>query len=622
MKPRQLSISVLMAAMIAVSGLYLSSTAPRVATAAEALPVSELSADRYAQHVAYLASDQMKGRGNGSPELERAGDYIESQFRLIGLKPVGDDGSWFQKFQITTGAELGPKNALQVEGAALKAGSDFVTILFSPATNVDAPAVFAGYGITAPEYQWDDYQGIDATGKIVIVLRHEPQELDANSKFAGRNFTSHAAFLNKAMNARRHGAKAIIFITDPNNHANEADVVGPATRDADTDDIGIAGIHATRASLMPLFTKLGKNISELQRKMDTDLSPQSFAMGDTHIHIVADVVRNRKTVRNVIGILPGSDAALNKEYVVVGAHYDHLGLGDHNSLAPSQIGQIHHGADDNASGTAGVIELARLAASNKSMFKRSVIFMTFAGEELGLFGSSHFVNHPTVPIENIAAMINMDMIGRLNGKLAVLDSGTSPEFKGWIDEFNKSLGLTIDSTDGGEIGGSDHMSFTSKHIPNLFFFTGLHADYHRPSDTPDKINAKGAVQVLSLAALLTQRIANTEARPQYTEVRQQHPTGGGSAAAGGGYGPYFGSVPDFRDDLNGVLFSDVRPDSPAGKAGLKAGDLMTQFDGQPIKNLYDFTYALGTKKPEDVVSVVVQRNGQALNVNVTLDVRK
>ena len=455
MKAKNYSLAIFLTALLAVSAFYLKSPAPPSVTAAENLAVGELSAERYAAHVSFLASDDMKGRGNGSPELERAGDYLEPQFRMSGLKPAGDDGSYFQKLQVTMGAEIGPKNALQVDGVSLQLNSDFVTIPFSPAAEVDGAAVFAGYGITASELQWDDYQNVDASGKVVIVFRHEPQELDANSKFNGRNFTSHASFVNKAINARRHGARAIVFVTDPNNHAGEQDVVGPATRDAEADDIGIPAMHVTRASLMPVFAKLGKNLGDLQRKMDSDLSPQSFPLDNVRIRVSSDVTRIRKTVRNVRGAVQGSDDKLNKEWVVVGAHYDHLGLGDRNSLAQSQIGQIHHGADDNASGTAGVLELARLAARNKGMFKRSVLFMTFAGEELGLFGSSYFVNHPTVPLDAIVAMVNMDMIGRLaNNKLDVLGVGTSPDFKPWLDEFNKSVGLTVGYSDGGEVGGS------------------------------------------------------------------------------------------------------------------------------------------------------------------------
>jgi hypothetical protein len=366
-----------------------------------------------------------------------------------------------------------------------------------------------------------------------------------------------------------------------------------------------------------MFTRVGKSLPDVQKKIDSSLKPMSFDLPGARMTLSTDVIRTRKTVRNVLAAVEGSDPQLRNEWIVVGGHYDHLGLGERDSLAPSQIGQIHHGADDNASGTAGVLVLARLTATTKPM-KRSVLFMTFAGEELGLLGSSYFVNHPTIALDKVAAMLNMDMIGRLqNDRLFVGGVGTSPDFKSWMEELDKPIGLSLDYSDTG-YGSSDHTSFTIKRIPVLFFFSGLHSDYHKPSDTYDKINADGAKKVLTLAYLALDRVANTTARPQFVEVQQQQPAGGG----GGGYGPYFGSIPDFRDDLKGVLFADVRPNSPAAKAGLAAGDLMVQFDGQAIQNLYDFTFALRAKKPGDIVAVVVKRNGEEIKARVTLEARK
>ena len=580
--------------------------------------VADLSAARYLERVTYLARDEMKGRGDGSPELDQAADYIASQFRTFGLKGAGNDHTYFQNFELTTGANFGSKNQLQLSGENLRINEDFVPIAFSNTAEFEGPVVFAGYGITAAELHYDDYQGINANAKVVVILRHEPQELDPASPFNGTNFTVHASFINKAINARQHGAKGIVFITDPNNHVSEADTVGEATRIEESTDFGISAVQARRGPVMKLFKDAGRDLAAVQKKIDANLESQSFELPAVRIRIATEVNRTRKTVRNVVGMLPGSDPALQNEYVVAGAHYDHLGLGDRNSLAPSQIGQIHHGADDNASGTSGVLELARLASKNKQAFKRSIVFMTFAGEELGLLGSSYFVNHPTIPLENITAMINMDMIGRLtNDRLFVGGVGTSPNFKSWVEDFNKSVGLKLDYSDSG-FGASDHTSFNAKKIPVLFIFSGLHADYHKPSDTYDKINAQGAVKVLSLVYPMLAKVANEPERLQYTQVQEPQPQGGGA----GGYGPYFGSIPDFRDDLKGVLFSDVRPDSPAAKAGLKAGDLMVQFDGKPIQNLYDFTYALRAKKPGDVVLVVVKRNDQEVKANVTLEARR
>jgi hypothetical protein len=245
--------------------------------------------------------------------------------------------------------------------------------------------------------------------------------------------------------------------------------------------------------------------------------------------------------------------------------------------------------------------------------------MTFAGEEIGLLGSSYFVNHPSIPLANVVGMINMDMIGRINNdRLFVGGVGTSPSFKPSLEALNQSVHLQLDYSDSG-YGASDHMSFNAKKIPVLFFFSGLHTDYHKPSDTYEKINANGAVKVLSLVYMMANQIANDAKRLEYTEVQQPK---AGIAGSGGGYGPYFGSVPDFRDDLKGVLFADVQNNSPAGKAGLKPGDLLVEFDGKPIENLYDFTYALRTRKVGDVVSVVVKRMGQDVKVNVTLEARR
>src|SRR5215831_11486657 len=422
-------------ALVVLSSLYLNSliAIPSARSAAE--QTSDLSSSRYLNHVKYLAGDELKGRGDGSPELDKAADYIAGQFRLSGLRPMGGDNTYFQKFELTTGARIGEQNELDLNGKPLKINDEFVPITFSNTSQVSGPLVFAGYGITAPEYHYDDYQGIDAHGKIVVVLRHEPQESDPKSPFDGTNFTRHASFINKAIKAKQHGAQGIIFISDL-NHDDEQ--VGSATRTEETDDLGIPAVHAKRDPLLNVFKAAGKDVAAIQKQIDADLKPESFDLPNSRAHISTDIVRTRKTVRNVIAAVPGTDPTLRDEWVVVGAHYDHLGLGDSHSLAPSQIGQIHHGADDNASGSAGVLEMARLAARNKGEWKRSVLFMTFAGEELGLLGSAHFVNHSTIPLNDVTGMLNMDMIGRLNNdRLFVGGVGTSPTFKASLEEVNR-----------------------------------------------------------------------------------------------------------------------------------------------------------------------------------------
>jgi len=314
---------------------------------------------------------------------------------------------------------------------------------------------------------------------------------------------------------------------------------------------------------------------------------------------------------------------------VIGAHYDHLGLGEQFSLAPSLAGTIHPGADDNASGTAGVIELARYFASQPKP-KRGFLFITFAGEELGLLGSGFYVNHPELPLNKAVAMINLDMIGRVrDGRLYVGGLGTGSSLRADMDRAAEHFpDLKIDSSGNDGYGSSDHTSFTTKQVPVLFFFSGLHGDYHKPSDTWDKIDAPHAVEVLQLVADVATRIDADEARPEFVRVMPKSDPHGGSAgplsgsAGSSGYGPYFGSIPDFAEPPKGVRFADVRDGSPAALAGLKPGDILITFGDKDIANLYDFTYALKAHKVGDEVLVEVLRGGEKVTAKVKLAERK
>jgi membrane-associated protease RseP (regulator of RpoE activity) len=328
-----------------------------------------------------------------------------------------------------------------------------------------------------------------------------------------------------------------------------------------------------------------------------------------------DIETTRATVNNVLAYMPGQ----TDEYVIVGAHYDHLGRGNFDSLAPSQIGQIHPGADDNASGTAGVLELARLLAPQRGQLKRGILFMDFAGEELGLLGSAEWVKEPTRPLEKAVAMINMDMIGRIkDDKVYIGGVGTGSTFKPILEQAQKDSVFKIEYSAGG-YSSSDHTSFVSKKIPVLFFFSGLHSDYHKPSDTWEKINAPSAAKLLDTIANVTLQLASAAQPPAFQTVVEDKPPSGGD---GRGYGPYFGSIPDFGEIPNGVKFADVKPGSPAAKAGLKPGDVLIQFGDKPIKNLYDFTDALRRSKIGDVVEVKVLRDGQPVTASVKLEQRK
>ena len=588
---------------------------------------ANISSDEYLGIIKYLASPEMRGRATGSPELEKAAAYIRDQFRGMNLKPVSGD-SYYQDFDVTTSARLGKKNELTYSTAAsreaLRFQQDFIPLNLSAAGEVSGTVVFAGFGITAPEYNYDDYSGLDVKGKIVLLLRHEPQEFDEKSVFEGKVYTAHSQIFSKAANAKFHGAKAVLLVNDVGTHSGDADDLEKFGGAEGPDNAGIEFVQV-KASIVNRWLALsGKNLEAIESGIDKDLHPESFALPETlRLDLDVDIGREVKTVHNVAAYLPGDTS----EYVVIGAHYDHLGLGGQFSMAPSLTGTVHPGADDNASGTAGVIELARWF-SQQPKHQRGILFLTFAGEELGLLGSSYYVNHPLLPLKDDVAMINMDMIGRIRDrKVYVGGVGTGSTFGALLKQLAPQHDFDADLTEKAGYGSSDHTSFTTRQVPVLFFFSGLHADYHKPSDTWDKIDAPDAVRLLDLVADVTGHLIDSSPRPQFVRVAETEPPGEvanphSGKVSGGGYGPDFGSIPDFTELPNGVRFADVRPGSPAAKAGLKGGDILTQFDGKPIQNLYDFTYALRASHPGQEVLVKVLRGNQTIEAKVLLTERK
>jgi Peptidase family M28/PDZ domain/PA domain len=578
----------------------------------------------YLNDVKFLASQGMRGRATGSPELEKAAAFIAGDFRQFGIQPA-DGRNYLQPFDVTTSATPGKNNRFTVtddgKPARLEFGRDFTPLDFSHSGRFSGSVIFAGYGITAPEYHYDDYAGLDVKGKIVLILRHEPQEMDEHSVFAGRALTRHAEFASKASNAKMHGAAAVILINDLPNHPGHADKLDVFGASEGPDDAGIPFVQLTDAAAEHWFQEAGKPLDGLVHSIDRDLQPESFTFPTSlQIDASVDLERLVKTVHNVAAYLPGTTA----EYVIVGAHYDHLGLGGQYSLAPSMTGTVHPGADDNASGTAGVLELARWFAVQPKR-KRGILFLTFAGEEMGLLGSEYWAGHPQLPLANAVAMINMDMIGRLrDGKLYVGGLTTGTTFRAMLDRLTAAIpALHVDYSEGPEEESSDHASFLAKGIPSLFFFSGLHSDYHKPGDTWEKINAPGAAEVLQLAGETVEELREAPDRPQFVKPAPaaHGGTDPGPVSGASGYGPWFGSVPDFGGSVNGVKFADVTAGSPAAKAGLRAGDVLVEFDAKPIGNLYDFTYALRAKKPGDQVQVKVLRDGKPLEVSVVLEKR-
>jgi aminopeptidase YwaD len=585
---------------------------------AAAAPPSIPAADphRYLEDIKTLTAPRMEGRGDGTKGLTRAARMIATRFKKLGLEPAGAS-SYFQPFTVITGARLKGKNHFTIindgQKKDLTLKQEFVPFSFSASGSAHAPLVFAGYGITAEEFQYDDYTGLDVKDKIVVVLRYEPASFAV--KTGNHGLTQHSQFITKAINARNHGAKALVLVNGKLGEGEE-DLLTRFGSVSGPENVGILFLQVKNEIADAWLRAAGKSLKDAQEQINSSSKPASFSLPETQsASVTVSIVNTRATVNNVLAYLPGK----TDEYVIIGAHYDHLGRGNFDSLAPSQIGQIHPGADDNASGTAGVLELARLLAPHRGELQRGILFVSFAGEELGLLGSAEWVKEPTRPLDKAVAMLNMDMIGRIqNDKVYIGGVGTGSTWKPILEQAQAKSGFKIEYSAGG-YAASDHTSFVAKKIPVLFFFSGLHSDYHKPSDTWDKINPDSAARLVDLVATTGEQLADASERPTFVTVVEDRPAGG---SGGGGYGPYFGSIPDFGQTENGVKFSDVRPNSPAAKAGLKAGDVLVQFGDKPIKNLYDFTDALRRSKVGDVVEVKVLRDGHEITASVKLEQRK
>jgi len=594
-----------------------SAVAVRAQAPAATVSLGKADATRYVETVKALASPDMEGRGAGTKGIERAAHLLEQRYQTLGLEPAGTQG-YFQPFTVTTGAKLASHNDLQEDLSGkkkiLRLNDDFVPFSFSSSGHAEAPVVFAGYGVTANEFGYDDYAGLDVQGKIVVLLRYEPAGFATKGGHQG--LTQHAALITKAINARNHGAKAVVVVNGKLGEG-EQDLLTRFGSVSGPEDAGILLVQVKNKVAEDWFGAAGKSLWGIQDQINSSTSPASFAFPATqHVSMDVDIEHIHATVNNVVAYLPGKI----DEYVIVGAHYDHLGYGNADSLAPSQIGHIHPGADDNASGTSGVLELARLFAPLKGQLPRGILFMSFAGEELGLLGSSNWAMHPTRPLEKAVAMINMDMIGRIkDGKVYVGGVGTGSTFQSMLTLDAKNSPFHFEYSAGG-YAASDHTSFVARKIPVLFFFSGLHSDYHKPSDTWDKIDAPDAAHLLDFIGNVILQLDTASERPQFVTVAADDPHSG--VASGGGYGPWFGSIPDFGQSENGVRFSDVQPGSPAAKAGLKAGDVLVEYRGMPIHNLYDFTDALRGSKVGEAVNVTVLRDGKALKMSVTLAQRR
>ncbi len=563
-------------------------------------------------HINFLASDTLEGRFTGSAGADKAADYISKDFKTSGLIPLNDD-SYFQYFPFVAGLKLSGNNSLlfvtENKIDELKLNQDYTPTPFTGNYSAKGDLVFAGYGISASELNYDDYKDINVKDKIVIVLRYHPESDNPHSKF-----DKFAAYRYKAKIAKEKGAKGIIF-TNGFFPKNDEDKLMELKYDGASGMDSICAVQVKRDIISKLFSVNKFDLRSIQEKIDSTKTPDSFILKNSTTEISTGIKEIEKEGKNVIGLLKSNNKSYSDQYVVIGAHYDHLGYGNVGSLYRGKEKLIHNGADDNASGIAGTLELAEKFASVKNQLKRSIIFIAFAGEELGLLGSSYFANHSLVGTNKIISMINLDMVGRLkeDTSLIVYGAGTSSIWKNLLEKNNSKYNFNLTLKDDG-YGPSDHSSFYAKDIPVLFFFTGTHSDYHRPSDDADKINSKGEEKILNYVYNIVTTIDTNSLKPDYINVPRKSE---GRMA----FKVYVGTIPDYSGQDKGLKITGVSEGSPAQKAGLKGGDIIVNFGGKKIENIYDYTYALGDFTPGEIVDVIVNRKGKEIKMKVELGTR-
>jgi aminopeptidase YwaD len=581
------------------------------------LPAS--SADTLKSHVRYLASDELTGRGVDTPGIKLARDYIAREFAKYGLVPGGDNGTYFQGFDVTTGVNVRQPTVLALDSEKrLALNEDWSPLGLSSSGTAEGAVVFAGYGITVKDYGYDDYAGIDVKGKIVIVLRYEPPPRGDKSPFQKwPRYSTHATLRAKANNARDHGAAGLILVDLNGPRAGGKELI--STRSGfSRNNNGVIASQMKRQVAEKWLQSQGISLAELKEKIDRDEKPASILLPDLKISMTVTLEPIRQRTENVIGLLAGSDSRLKDENIVIGAHYDHLGLGYFGARDSSTEGQIHHGADDNASGTAVLLQVAEQMARSGPKPTRTTVFVAFSGEELGLHGSRYYVDNPPVRLSATKAMINLDMVGRLkDNRLTVFGTRSAKELSSIVTEEARRLGIEIRESDG--IGRSDHVSFYNKKIPALHFFTGSHPDYHRPTDTWEKINAEGMARVSELVLATAERIANARESWNFVGLPSRPPAS--NVGETRSYGAYLGSIPDLDDSQEGVRLAGVSDGSPAALAGLREGDIIIEFAGNKVENLEDLAALLGSKKPGDEVEIVVLRAGKPITLKATLRTR-
>jgi len=627
----------------------------------QSAPQVTANAEKLRQYISYLASDALEGRRTGSAGANDAAHYIAGEFSRLGLRPAIQAGranrpsqmmsKYLQTFPYIAGVELGKSNQLSAKSsesglATLTVREDWMPLGISTNAHLESMATaFVGYGITASELNYNDYASVKAEGKIAIALPGTPDGDNPHGQF-GR----YEDVRWKAIAARNAGARALVIIAREENFKEER--LARLHYDNSGGDAGLPVVVLSKQAFQRIYKGPTGWLDEIEHAAK-NMMLTSVTFKDTSLSLTTEVVRQEVAAANVIGVLEGTDPTLKNEAIVIGAHYDHLGRGGEGSLAPRE-GEIHHGADDNASGVAGALELARILNAQRPRPHHTIVFIAFSGEEEGLLGSNYYVNHPVMPLAKTVAMINMDMIGRMkNNQLIIGGVGTAQEWRSLIATENQTRDMIVtaaaitaragtsvgsNATSGGNTnrmvvgsepnkqfqltlnedgyGPSDHSSFYAKQVPVLFFWTGTHQDYHKPSDTADKINYQDEARILGLIASIIRDVDTTSRHLTYTVAKTD------ATPRATGFRVYLGTIPNYADANDGLLLDGVRDDSPAAKAGIKAGDKIVKLAGNEVHNVYDYTYALGEMKAGEEYEVELLRGGERLKLKITPAARK
>ncbi len=551
-------------------------------------------------HVSFLSSDDLKGRYPGTPGSRAAAEYIRSQFRSSGLVLLDEQG--FQDFEVVVDVKAGSNNSFSIDGKPAVNTTDFVPFPFSKNATLETTVTFAGYGfeIDQDSLKWNDYSGIDVTGKWVMILRADPEYDKQESRYA-----TYGDDRDKVLLARDKGAAGVIFVSGSKFDAGDELVSMHFDKTQST--AGLPVIHIKRYIADQILSPKNMSLDSLESILIKTKKPNSMEL-PTIVSATAEVIQERVMARNVVAMIEGSDPALKNNFVVIGAHYDHLGMGGPGSgsrLMDSLA--VHNGADDNASGVAGVLELASYFASLKEKPKRSLIFIAFDGEELGLLGSKYYSGHPAKgSIRDVVAMLNFDMIGRMkteNPAIMIGGTGTSIESEGLLRSLDTGDVHLNFSPEG--FGPSDHAAFYAENIPVFFFSTGAHEDYHTPDDDADRLNYNGEKMLLDIAGQLVTKIADRDFALTFQEAGPKEQTG----RAGYRFKVTLGIMPDFTSTVEGGLgVGGVKKDGPAFKGGILKGDVITAIDGKPVNDIYDYMNRLKKLQPGQRISVDVLRN--------------